>query len=101
MKYRVRLLRPEPRTSATGASSMQFVQSAVVWAERCKFSGVRSEEAWEHFADYSASYNIRDIHSIDAGWQLEELGGHLYNVVAVEPNRDRGMLTVRCERVNE
>jgi hypothetical protein len=101
MKYKVRLLKPETVECASGAKRIEYSETVVAWAERRLLSGQRSDEVWEHFADYTAVYNIRDAHRVDTGWRLDELGGHLYTIVAVEPNRNRGMLTLRCERVNE
>lgn len=101
MRYRVRLLCPDEGESRSGATELRYRETVVAWAERCTLSGSRRQEVWENFADYTAMYNIRDVHDVDAGWRLQEIGGHLYNVVAVEPNRGRGMLTLRCERVNE
>lgn len=102
MKYRLELQRPAPAPdNGFGPGDMEFVPVRIVAAERVRFSGRRTDEVAEAFADYSARYNIRDAHPVDEHWRVRELGGHLYTVVAVEPNRDRGMLTLICERVNE
>lgn len=101
MKYKLRLLQPVKSENAYGSEATSYEQTAVVWAERVKYKGSRSDEAGEHFADYRAEYYIRDAHDVRDGWRVEQLGGELYNVVAVEPNIDKGMKTLVCERVNE
>lgn len=102
LKYRLELQVPRPAPdNGFGAGDAVFDSVAVVAAERVRFSGHRTDEAGEAFADYSVRYNIRDAHRVDEHWRVHELGGHLYTVVAVEPNRERGMLTLVCERVNE
>lgn len=102
LKYRLELQKPAPAPDdGFGPGDMAFVPVGIVAAERVRLSGRRADEVGEAFADYAARYNIRDAHRVDEHWRVRELGGHLYTVVAVEPNRDRGMLTLVCERVNE
>lgn len=101
MKERLRLMKPVRSVGRFGDENIEFQEYAVVHAERVKMSGSRREEASEHFADYRAEFNIRDAHPARVHWRAEQDGGELYEVVAVIRNRDRGMLTLVCERVNE
>ena len=99
-KYRLILMKPQVTQTPTGASRLTYVQTKEVWAERLRFTGRRSIEAGEEFADYTAEYNIYIAHQCDDGWRVQEIGGHLYDVVTTDPNRDRGIVTLKCQRVN-
>lgn len=102
MRYYLELLRPVAGSDdGFGPGAVEFVPVRTVHAERVKFTGSRTDEVGEAFADYRARFLIRDAHTVDEHWRVRQLGGHLFDVVAVEPNRDRGMLTLICERVNE
>lgn len=100
MKYRLRILQPYEAVNSFGEKTPQWKEARTVHAERVKFSGRRSQEVGEGFPDYRAEWNIRDCHPVDENWRVEQLGGHLYTVVSIIPNIDRGMLTLVCERVN-
>ena len=101
MKYRLELLKPERATDHMGAETVAYTPTRTVWAERVRTSGRRSEEAGEHFPDYSVEFNIRDAHPVGENWRVRQLGGHLYTVTNILPNLDRGYKTLLCERVNE
>ena len=101
LKYRLTLLEPVTVTNKFGEETPTYEATRTVHAERVKHSGRGSEEVGEHFADYSVEFNIRDAHPVAEGWRVQQLGGYLYNVVSIQPNIDRGMLTLSCERVNE
>ncbi len=101
LKYRLTLLEPTRTTDRMGSEKVTYTEARTVHAERVKTSGRRSEEVGEHFAAYSAEFNIRDAHPIEENWRVRQLGGHLYTVVAIVPNIDRGYNTLCCERVNE
>ena len=101
LKYRLTLLEPVTVTNKFGEETPTYEATRTVHAERVKHSGRRSEEVGEHFADYSVEFNIRDAHPVAEGGRVQQLGGDLYNVVSIQPNIDRGMLTLSCERVNE
>ena len=60
-----------------------------------------TERPVKNFTDYRVSYNIRSAHPVKENWRVQELGGYLYTVVAIEPNKDKGFKTLICERVNE
>ena len=100
MRYRLEILKPVTAENLLGEVVTEYELTSTVWAERCKLTGRRSEEVGEHFPDYSAQFNIRDAHEIDENWRVRQLGGHLYTVTNIIPTRDRGMLTLICERVN-
>lgn len=102
MKYKLQILCPAYTTDRMGAKSVIYTEtSAPVRAERVTMDGRRSEEAGEHFPDYSVRFNIRAAHTVAENWRVRQLGGHLYTVTAIVPNRDRGFNTLICERVNE
>lgn len=102
LKYLIELQRPEHQTGAFGSISAKpdFVPTRRVRAGRVKLSGQSRMSAYERFSDFNAIYEIRDAHTVDNGWRVQEIGGHLYTVCAVEPNRERGMLILICKRVN-
>lgn len=102
MRYRLRLLRPDsPKDNNFGGKVPVYVETKVVRAERKQISPRLVEELGELFSDYTVEYNIRDAHKVDVKWRVEELGGHTYMVENIIPNHDRGMLTLRCSRINK
>jgi head-tail adaptor len=101
MRYRLALLEPQRLTDRMGAERVEYVEVRTVHAERVRTTGSRSEEVGEHFPTYSAEFNIRDAHPVSENWRVRQLGGHLYTVLAIVPNIDRGYKTLYCERVNE
>ena len=101
MKYKLRLMKPVTSTGKLGGEKLSYDHVATIWAERVKISPRYVRELGEFFSDYTVEYNIRDAHRVDEGWQVEEVGGHRYKVVNIIPNRDRGMKTLRVERINE
>ena len=101
LRYKLVLLQPVATVNGYGEERTDYVETRTVWAERAKLSGSRSEKAGEHFPDYRTEFNIRDAHPVDENWRVRQLGGHLYTVQAVVPNRGKGMNTLVCARVNE
>ena len=101
MKYRLLLMQPKASTNDFGEEATTYEPLAVIWAERVKQSGSRSNEVGEHFPDYRAEFNIRDAHRVKENWRVQQLGGYLYSVTNIIPNLDKGMKTIVCERVNE
>ena len=101
MKYTLRMFRPDAVRNQFGEMSITYTDVGTARAERIKLSSRRSEEVAEHFPDYHVSYNVRNAHPVRENWRVEQLGGYLYTVVAVEPNLDKGFNTLICERVNE
>lgn len=101
MRYRLRVERPEIVIDEYHAESTRWVEVGVIWAERVKNTGYRHDEVGEHFSDHRAEYNVRIQHDVRANWRIEEVGGLRYTVTATIPNRERGMLTLVCERLNE
>lgn len=100
MRYRLELLEPVKSVSGSGACAEAYVPRGTAHAERVRMSGRRVEEVGEHFADYHVEFNVRDAHPVRDGWRVRQLGGDLYAVTNVVPNRERGMLTLVCDRVN-
>ena len=101
MKYKLTLMQPTVTVDTMGARVTTYTATNTVWAERDSFTGKRSEETSEHFADYSALFLVRDAHEVDENWRVQQLGGNLYTVTNVTPNIDKGYLELKCERVNE
>lgn len=101
MKHKLQILQPTIVAGTMGGENTSWSVTRTVHAERVKQSGHRSEEVGEHFPDYRVEFNIRDAHPIQANWRVQQLGGELYNVVAILPNIDKGYKTLLCERVNE
>ncbi len=101
MRYKLRLLKPVKVTDGLGSQKPKYVEQAVVHAERVQMRDTPRDEVGEHFSGYTTEWRIRDAHEVDEDWQVEQLGGHLYIVVGVIPNRERGMLTLRCRRLNQ
>lgn len=101
MNCKLRLLKPESKKDDFGGKDLSYVETKVVWAERKKVTPRFVEELGELFSDYTVEFNIRDAHDVEEKWRVEQLGGHLYTVVNIIPNHERGMQTLRCERVNK
>ncbi len=101
MKSRLRLLKPVTSTGKFGDEKLSHEHTVTVWAERVKMSPRYSMELGEFFSDYTVEYNIRDAHTVEEGWQVQAESGHLYKVINIIPNRARGMLTLRAERVDD
>lgn len=97
----ITLLKPVHTTDSYGGEKTEYEKTKRVHAERVKMTGRRSEEVSEHFPDYSVRWHIRDVHEVGDNWRVQHEGGSLYTVVAIEPNRQRGMNTLICEKVNE
>lgn len=96
----IELLRPATGVSASGEKARGFEPCRRVHAERVQLAGRGSLEVGEQFADYSARWRIRDAHrAVAPGWRVRACG-LIFNILAVEPNRRRGMLTLICERIN-
>lgn len=100
-KYRLTLMRPVSVTDRYGAETVTWEDVLTVPAERVRNVGRRSDEAGEHFPDYSVSWNVRAVYEVDENWRVRQTGGHLYQVLAIEENRARGYNTLITERVNE
>lgn len=101
MRHMLQILQPQTETNKYGEETTEWTLLRTVHAERVKLSGNRSVEVGERFPDYTVQYNIRDAHPVEENWRVQQLGGYLYDVVAIEPNLDKGYKTLICERVNE
>ncbi len=101
MTTRLSLLKPDHNVNDYGEQQTTFIPFRTVWAERVQWSGNRSEEVDEHFADENVRYRIRSAHPIKEHWRVKPLDADTtYTVVAIEENRRRGMLTLYCEKLN-
>lgn len=101
MKHWLLVLHPVIVQNEVGEEETTWKECCRIHAERVKQTGHRSEEVAEHFPDIRTEFNIRDVHTVEANWRVKQLGGELFNVVAVLPNLDKGYKTLVCERVNE
>lgn len=101
LRYKLELLQPVRVADRMGAETVTYTATRTVWAERVKATGNRTDEAGEHFPDYSVEFNIRSAHAVDENWRVRQLGGYLYTVTGVIPNLEKGYKVLRCERVNE
>lgn len=101
MKYKLVILRPVTLTNDYGEETTSYEEVRTIHAERVKYTGNKSDEVSEHFADYRAEFNVRSQHPVSEQWRVRQLGGHTFTVVAVIPNLDRGMNTLICERLNQ
>lgn len=101
MRSRLRILQPTVERGPLGGERTEWTERNTVWAERVKVNTRHGMELGEPFPGYSVDFNIRWGREVEENWRVEEVGGHLYTVTNVIPNRERGMLTLKCERVNE
>lgn len=95
------LMEPIHLKDKFGAEKTVWNECCYAHAERVTYRGHRSEEVAEHFPDVRTEWNIRSYHCIDENWRVRHVGGYLYTVVAITPNRRRGYNKIICERVNE
>lgn len=101
LTYKLIILKPETVRNKLGEKSLAWTEQKAVHAERVRLTGSRSEEVAEHFPAYSVNWNIRAAHTIEENWRVQEVGGYLYEVLAIEPNKRKGYLTLITQRVNE
>ena len=98
---RITLMKPERITDKFGAEKTVYQQMQTVHAERVKMNGSMLGEVDERFPSYVTEFNIRYPIEADEHWRLQPMGGYLYEITSIIPNRDRQMKTLVCERVNE
>lgn len=101
LKYKLQVLRLDITAGDYGDDVVSYTPTNIIYAERVKNIGRRSEEVSEHFPTYNVEFRVRSGHKISENWRVQQLGGYLYTVVAIEPNIELGMNTLICERVNE
>lgn len=101
LKYRISILRPIKTVGRFGetSSTWEEVYSGTP-AERVKLNGRRVVIDGEIFADYTAVFNIRREHTVKENWRVRE-GDILYSVKNIIPNREKGMITLVCDKVKE
>ena len=93
-------MQPTTTVNQYGEAHTTYTPVRTIWAERVAITGKADEQAAEHSAQYSIQFRIRAAHPVREHWQVEQLGGYTYQVDAVEPNLQRGMLTLICSRLN-
>lgn len=98
---RVTLSRPTVRVTESGMRSLIFEPVGDTHAERVRMEGRSATEAGEAFADYSAEWRVRWRRDVKAGWRLHDPeSGILYVIDNIIPNRRKGLLLLKCSRVN-
>lgn len=103
LNIRLEVLAPVTEVNAFGEQAVRYVTTCRVRAERVKLTGRRGDSATERHASYSAEFNVRAGHRFGEGWRVvpsDDPEGAPFAVVAIVPRRERGMLTLVCERVN-
>lgn len=100
MTTRLRILKPRVTKDRFNADITEWESGGMIHAERVRLTSRSRIEASEVFPSAQARFNIRDAHEVGENWRVEEYGGHLYTVSAIEANRKRGMLTLICDRIN-
>ncbi len=103
LKYRLQLYKPEESAGKFGMEASSYTESRTIRAERVNIRGDRRIELHEIYPDYKVTYRVRSSHSdITEGWRLREVGtSMLFEVCNVIPDKERGLLTLECEKVNE
>ena len=96
---RIELLRPIEDVNDFGDENTRYESAGVIHAERVKFTGSYRLEVAEHFPDYRAEFNIRSAHIVRENWHVK-YDGVEYVVTNIEPNHQRGMKTLTCEKLN-
>lgn len=78
-------------------------QPGFIRAELRKLTGKKRLETGEIFSAYDAEWIVDNRHLISEGDRLRHLtqGGLLYRVDNIIRNRDKGMNTLQCSKVNE
>ena len=100
MKTRLKILRPNRTKDVFNAEKTSYEEIRTVHAERVRLTGSYGLELGERFPDYKTEFRIRDVHPVDENWRVEEVGGKLYTVTNIIPNKDKGFLLLKCDRVN-
>lgn len=87
-----------------GAEHTEWEDRAIVRGQLNRFSGARSDEAGEHWSNYTAEYYVRYATPVCENDRVRDLFGPddlTYVVVAITTNRLKGMKAISCERINE
>lgn len=85
---------------ASGAIKRDWVEEKEIRAERVKLTTRAVTRGAEGFIEADAVYYVRIQHRIKDGWRVADRYGTLYDVVT-EPNREKGLLVLKCTKVNE
>ncbi|MDE6801754.1 MAG: head-tail adaptor protein [Muribaculaceae bacterium] len=101
MKSRLTIIEPVVVVDDFHAEKTVWTKRKTIRAERVKESAYRRHEVSEMFPEHRTEFNIRDAHRVGENWRVEEVGGLEYTVTAILANRDRGMKTLICERLNK
>lgn len=96
---RISLLCPSTSEKGTLAAAT-FSEKGQIWAERVKDTAHDGEAAYEFFAGMLVEFNVRWGCRATTAWRVKDSLGIEYNIDNIIKNRRRGMLTLRCSRVN-
>lgn len=104
-KERLTVYEPTVEVDDYGAERIVWNERGTYWAERSKRQDNLSVEVGECFPNAVTEWNVNYALSgcFEANWRLADVrdGGTLYLIKGKTPNRDKGMMTISCERVNE
>ncbi len=96
------LFRAVETTDKFGSKKTTWEKVGQIHAERVKMSGSMGVENGERFADYSADFYIRYPIHVEEHWRIQSsLGGNLYEICNIIPNREKQLKTIQCDRINE
>ncbi|MDE6679954.1 MAG: head-tail adaptor protein [Muribaculaceae bacterium] len=105
LNIRIQRRRPVKRSAAGfGSGSVSYQdEGAPVWAQRVSETGRQIKEGGEVFAAYDAEFHVHYAVQIGEGWRVRECGpeGREYRVANVIVNRQRGLRTLKCKKVND
>lgn len=92
------------RDGTFSSGTVEYVpRRGYVRAELRKQRGTIRESGGEIFSAYDAEFNVRYHHKISEGSRVRHLtdGGLKYRVDNVLLNKQRGMKTLQCSKVND
>ena len=99
MRYHLQLFRPVQTTNEYGEEQTTYTPTRTIWAERVKWAAI-GVKRWRTLCRLHRDLPHTRCSPIGEGWRVQLMGEHLYTVMAIEPNRSKGMLSLLCQRVN-
>lgn len=98
---RYRVVKDDNGGFGSGAARHE-AEGTPVWAQRVSETGRQLKEGAELFASYDAEFVVHIEVACQEGWQVRDVRdeGRLYRVETVVLNRQRGLRTLKCKKVN-
>lgn len=96
----ITLLRPVVVRDAYGSLDKTYQDAGTIHAETDWKGGSTTYGQPEVVAGETLNFIIRDAHSVAVDWRVM-YNGIVYHVNAINHNRNRGMKTLYCAKVNE